>query len=106
MIADFGKQSRQEEQADSDVDLLIIGKLRLSEAISQLKQAETRLGRPINPSLYTKSDFSKKLKSGQHFATTLVQGETLFILGDAGEFAEAFAKPKNTAAPNKSKRTR
>jgi len=102
----YGSVARQEEQVDSDIDLMVIGKLRLSDAASCLKQAERKLGRPVNPSLYPQAEFAKKLRSGQHFARTIVQGEKLFLLGDAREFAAAFAKPKNTAAPNKSKRTR
>jgi DNA-binding transcriptional ArsR family regulator len=102
----YGSVARQEEQADSDVDLMVIGKLRLSDAASHLKQAEQKLGRPVNASLYPKAEFTKKLRSGQHFSQTVVQNEKLFILGDAREFAAAFATPKNTAASNKSKRTR
>ena len=92
--------------SDSDVDLMVIGKLRLSDAASCLKQAERKLGRPVNPSLYPKAEFAKKLRSGQHFAQTVVENEKLFILGEARVFAAAFAKSKNTPASSKSKRTR
>lgn len=102
----YGSVARQEEQSDSDIDLMVIGKLRLSDATACLKQAERKLGREVNPSFYPRAEFARKLKSGQHFTRTVVQGKKLFLLGDAREFAAAFAKPKNTATSNKSKRTR
>jgi predicted nucleotidyltransferase len=99
----YGSVARQEEQSESDIDLMVIGTLSLVKAVSQLKEAERQLGRPINPSLYPKAEFTKKLNSGHHFAEMVARGAKLFILGDAREFTTAVARSKDPAASNKSK---
>lgn len=102
----YGSMARHEERLDSDVDLMLIGKLRLSDAATPLKLAEEELGRPVNPSVYSKAEFAKKLRSGHHFAQTVMRDEKIFVLGDARDFAAAFAGPKATRASHKSKRGR
>jgi predicted nucleotidyltransferase len=87
----FGSLARGEEISASDVDLLVIGDVRLAELARPLKAAEKQLARPVNPSIFPRREFAAKLQAGHHFTRSLVSGEKLFLFGDAREFAKAFA---------------
>ena len=83
----YGSIARSEELSSSDVDLMVIGRVGLADLASALRDAERRLNRPVNPTVYARQEFAKKLKSGHHFLRTVLDGEKLFILGKADELA-------------------
>jgi len=45
-------------------------------------KAEEVLGRKVNPTLYAAEDFSKKLRSDNHFLTRIVQQPKIMLIGD------------------------
>ena len=49
----YGSVAREEETAQSDVDLIIIGEATLEDALSHLSGVEKTLGRAISPSMYS-----------------------------------------------------
>ena len=44
----YGSVAREEETAQSDVDLMVVGKATLDEILSRLSTVEKNIGRPIN----------------------------------------------------------
>jgi predicted nucleotidyltransferase len=78
----YGSMARQEEKADSDIDILIVGKATLEEVLARLAEAEPSLGRAVNPIVYSLAEFKSKLASGNHFLTSLLRGEKIFLIGD------------------------
>ena len=84
--------ARSAEHSATDVDLMIIGDVGLSEVSGPLRKAERRLNRAVNPATYTKGAFITKVNSDNHFVTTVMRSKKLFILGDPGEFGRAFGK--------------
>ena len=93
----YGSMARAEELASSDVDLMIIGQVGLADLTPALRRAEGRLGRAVNPTLYTQEEFATKLHAGHHFLKTVLDGEKLFILGDPHELAAATDSPPGAA---------
>lgn len=81
----YGSFARQQETAQSDVDLMIVGKVKLDDVLAQLSRAEAALGRPVNPTVYSASEFRSKLASGNHFVNALVKGEKVFLFGNEDE---------------------
>ncbi len=82
----YGSVARGDESAQSDIDLMVIGTVsfrRLSEIVGS---AQEYLGREINPTIYSKSEFLAKLKDGHHFCRSIVREPKLFILGEEDEF--------------------
>jgi predicted nucleotidyltransferase len=98
----YGSMARAQELASSDVDLMIIGQVGLAELTPALRRAEGRLGRAVNPTLYTREEFATKLHAGHHFLKTVLDGEKLFILGDPHELAAASHGPPGTATQDES----
>jgi len=81
----YGSVARQEEKAESDVDLVIIGSLELDDALARLSDVETTLGRAVNPTVYSVHEFKKNLGEGNHFLNAVVNGDKVFLIGNEDE---------------------
>ena len=101
----YGSVARAEELAASDVDLMIIGKVGLADISQALRRVEKRLSRAVNPTLYTREEFATKLRAGDHFLTSILDGVRLFILGDPHELVAATPKSPGAGTRHKPQRT-
>jgi predicted nucleotidyltransferase len=81
----YGSVAREEETAQSDVDLMVVGKATLDQVLSRLSTAEKSIGRSINPTVYSAAEFKSKLADGNHFLTSVLKGQKVFLLGDEDE---------------------
>ena len=102
----YGSVARGDEHAASDVDLMIVGDIGLSELVPALKKAEDRLLRPVNPSIYTASELTEKLRAGHHFLRTVMGGAKLFIVGGEDDLAATLESQPRPAARDRQARTR
>lgn len=84
----YGSMARRDENAGSDVDLMIVGEVTLDEVLAQLAPVERAIGRPINPTLYTANEFRAKLESGNHFLRSVLRGEKVLLVGDLDELGK------------------
>jgi predicted nucleotidyltransferase len=91
----FGSVARREQTRDSDIDLLVIGDVRLKELAGALHPAEQALGRVINPALYTLATFRDKYQAGDPFLLEVVRKEKIFLKGDSNELGALVAE-RNT----------
>ena len=82
----FGSVACGEEDAHSDADLMVIGKVTLDEVLAHLGPVEKDIDRSINPTVYTLGEFRTKLRAGNHFLTAIVRGKKVFLVGDENEF--------------------
>ena len=78
----YGSVARGEEQAASDVDLMVIGKIGTADLVPALAKVEKRVGREINITNYSPEEFRKKMKQGNHFLTTVLVGSLEFVKGE------------------------
>ena len=81
----FGSIARNEEKAESDIDLMVIGNIGLRKISHLLSGMTEKLGREINPHLLIPKDFKKKLSTQDHFLTQVMGTKKLFIIGDENE---------------------
>jgi len=82
----YGSFARGEETAESDVDLMVIGKVTLDELLERLVSVERTLQRPVNPTVYSSREVRTKLKAGNHFLKAIQEGKSTFLIGDEHEF--------------------
>jgi predicted nucleotidyltransferase len=85
----YGSLASGDEQSDSDVDLMIVGTLRLADLALSLRRARDLLSREINPTTYTLAEFNKKRAAKDHFLTNVLSKPKLFILGNENELGQA-----------------
>jgi len=88
----YGSMAKTEERAASDVDLMIIGRVGLAEISSPLRKIEQRLGRAVNPTIYTSDQFAGKVKANQQFIGEVLRSKKIFLLGSIREFDRTFGK--------------
>jgi hypothetical protein len=84
----YGSVARQEELANSDIDLMVVGSASFGEVVSALGPAQRASGREINPTVYPASEFREKLSGGNNFLRTVTGEKKIFVIGTQHEFAE------------------
>jgi uncharacterized protein len=84
----YGSMARGDENAGSDVDLMVIGDVTLDELLTRLASAERDLGRSINPTVFSLKEFKSKLKAGNHFLKSVMRGEKVLLIGDENELGK------------------
>jgi predicted nucleotidyltransferase len=89
----YGSFARSEENAGSDVDLLVVGAAQFGDVVSALGPAQEALGREINPTVYPVAEFGAKVASKHSFITQVMNGSKVFILGDERELARLAGEP-------------
>jgi predicted nucleotidyltransferase len=85
VAAVFGSLARSEEHSGSDIDLLVVGDLGLGDLVPALRETEVKLSREINPIVYTEDEYRSKVHSEEHFLTSILGSERLFLIGDEHE---------------------
>jgi len=78
----YGSFAKGEEREDSDIDLLIIGKINEDKLIEGVSKLERKLQREINYAIYGKEDFRKKKKEGNPFILDILKEKKIFLIGD------------------------
>lgn len=84
----YGSVARQAETAKSDIDVMVVGKATVDDIISHLAKVEKNIGRPINPTVYSVSEFKAKIADGNHFLRAVLKGQKVFLLGDEDELGK------------------
>jgi predicted nucleotidyltransferase len=78
----FGSVAKRSDTASSDIDLMILSDtLAYSDLYSALEPVSARLGRPINPTVLTRSEWKRRLRQGQAFATRVRDQAKVWIFG-------------------------
>ncbi|MGH7321608.1 MAG: nucleotidyltransferase domain-containing protein [Candidatus Rokuibacteriota bacterium] len=83
----FGSAARGALRADSDLDVLLVGEVPFESVASALAEAQARLGRDVNPTVYPPDEFRAKLRAGHHFLTTVLREARMFVIGVPDELA-------------------
>ena len=77
----FGSFARQEQTADSDVDVMIIGDVDEVALQSSISRAESNLRRDINYSLLSREEYREQLSREGGFLLTVLEGPKLMVMG-------------------------
>lgn len=77
----YGSVASATETTHSDVDVLVIGDVRFGQVVNALYDAQTVLGREINPKVMTREEWQAKQHEGNTFVTELLKKPKLFVVG-------------------------
>ncbi len=81
----YGSAARGQQRAHSDIDVMVVGSVTFGEVVTALADAQTRLCREVNPTVYPADEFLAKIKAGHHFITGVLKRQTTFLIGDDRE---------------------
>jgi predicted nucleotidyltransferase len=94
----YGSLARGQERAASDVDLLVVGEVAFGEVVGALADAQARLQREVNPTVYRPEEFCRKLSAGHHFLRSVLKREKVFLIGDPGQVSVIRGRPRRGVA--------
>ena len=81
----FGSVARSSDDRSSDIDIMVIGDISFAKISAAISPAEKLIQREINPVVYPPDEFTQKVKADHHFVKTVLEGEKIFLIGDADE---------------------
>jgi uncharacterized protein len=89
----YGSVARGDQRSESDVDLLVIGNVTLSDLSPALSRVEDRLYRPVNATVFSLREYRAKLESNNHFLQSVLAREKMFVIGARDEL-EKLTEPR------------
>ena len=84
----FGSIAEGTDRSLSDIDLLVVGSLGLRETVRRLYPAQDQLEREINPVVWTRKEFHRRLTGSDHFLANVLRGPRLMVIGSVVPGAE------------------
>jgi len=84
----YGSVAKKQDTASSDIDLMIVSKdLSYGDLFLALEDVSSRLGRTVNPTIYTPSEIEKRLTDGDGFLNRVMEQEKIWLLGGQDDIA-------------------
>ena len=78
----YGSVAKQTDTASSDIDVMIISDtLAYANVFEALESASERLGRKVNPTIYSPVELAKRLKQKSAFATRVLTQDKMWLIG-------------------------
>jgi len=81
----YGSVATGTHGPSSDVDLMIIGDTKLLELVPAVREAQDRLGREINPTVYPVAELQDRLKARDHFISRVLERPKIMLIGTENE---------------------
>lgn len=76
----YGSVAKGEDSATSDIDLMVVAEnLAYADLMAVLEEAEQAIGRPVNPTIYSKAQIDKKLQEKNAFISRVMEQPKIWI---------------------------
>ena len=84
----YGSVAKKRDTATSDIDLMVIsGKVTYADLFGALEEVSARLGRKVNPTVYTPQELAKCMKQGNAFVTRVLAQSKIWLVGGESDLA-------------------
>lgn len=78
----YGSVAKRSDTARSDIDLMVVsGKLGYADALVALADVEEKLGRKINPTIYSPAELAKRVESDNAFVKRVLDQTKVWLIG-------------------------
>jgi predicted nucleotidyltransferase len=78
----FGSVAKRSDTATSDIDVMILsGKLGYADTLTALADVEEKLGRKINPIIFSRAELAKRVKSDNAFVKRVMDQPKIWLIG-------------------------
>jgi predicted nucleotidyltransferase len=84
----YGSIAAGSEESDSDIDLMVVGRMSPEDLALPLRRARESLGREINPTVYTPAEFRRKHAANDPFLKEVLHQPRLVVLGNKDELGK------------------
>ena len=83
----YGSVAKELDTTASDIDLMVIAdKLSYGDLVRRLEDATMVIGRPINPTVFSTGEFSRRRRNRDSFVRRVLAQPKLWLIGDEHEF--------------------
>lgn len=84
----YGSVAKGSDTATSDIDLMLVSEdLSYPDVMTALHPLVERIGREINPTLYTRAELRKRIQDGSSFITRVLQQPRIWLIGSDDDLA-------------------
>ena len=95
----YGSMAKGSDTAASDIDLMVVGdEVSYSDLFALATEAERRLGRKVNPTVFTSAELRRKIAAKNAFATRVLERPKVFVIGSENDLRESRKSRKNKPA--------
>jgi predicted nucleotidyltransferase len=84
----YGSMARGSDNTGSDIDLMIVSNtLAYPDVMLALHPLSERIGREVNPTLYTQAELGKRIDAGNSFITRVLAQPRIWLIGSDDDLA-------------------
>ncbi len=84
----YGSIAKRSDTAASDIDLMVISdSLTYADFFAAMEKATTRLGRAVNPTVYSRRELAKRVKQDNAFVTRVLAQPKIWLIGREDDIA-------------------
>ena len=84
----YGSVAKRQDTATSDIDLMIVSDtLEYADLFGVLEAATSRLGRTVNPTVYSRKELNKRVRDDNAFVTRVMSQPKIWIIGGEDDLA-------------------
>lgn len=78
----YGSVAKRQDTAKSDIDLMVVsGSLTYADLFAALEAASGRLGRKVNPTVYSPQELTRRMKQGNAFIARVLAQPKIWLIG-------------------------
>lgn len=79
----YGSVAKRQDTAKSDIDLMVVSEsLTYADLFAVLEEATNRLGRPVNPTVYSRQELDKRVRADNAFIKRVLAQPKLWVIGE------------------------
>lgn len=79
----YGSVAKKQGTAKSDIDLMVVSdSLSYADLFAALEEATNRLGRPVNPTVYSRQELDKRVQADNAFIKRVLAQPKLWVIGE------------------------
>jgi predicted nucleotidyltransferase len=84
----YGSVAKERDRSRSDIDLMVVSdSLTYGEVFEALERVSRNLGRPVNPTVYSPAEFSRRVRARNNFLTRVLEQPRVWVIGSEHDLA-------------------
>lgn len=84
----YGSVAKRQDTAKSDIDLMVVSdSLSYADLFAVLEKATERLGRTVNPTVYSRQELNKRVRADNAFVKRVLAQPKLWVIGEERDIA-------------------
>ncbi|MEK6212093.1 MAG: nucleotidyltransferase domain-containing protein [Pseudomonadota bacterium] len=84
----YGSVAKRSDTAASDIDLMVVSdSLTYADLYAAMEQATARLGREVNPTVYSRKELARRVKQKNAFVTRVMAQPRIWLIGAESDLA-------------------